>query len=68
MAEDYQLTLRTFLAIKTMERTDCHWTVAFEAVSSTLLDFPEWSLTERRTFPEWERELEQRRITLPPPQ
>lgn len=58
---DQTFTLRTFLAIKTMERTGCTWVEAVEAVTSTVMEqYPEWALNERRTFPEWEAELDRR--------
>lgn len=59
--EDFTLTLRTYLAIRTMEETGCQWVLAVEAVATTLLEHPEWNSEDRRTFPEWERELNRQR-------
>lgn len=58
--EDFTLSMRTYLAIKTMERANCSWLMAVEAVNTTILAHPEWGWDTdvRRTFPEWEVELD----------
>ena len=43
----------TYLTVKACQAGGLFWVVQ-EAVASTALAHPEWNLTERRSFAEWE--------------
>jgi len=45
----------TYLTVKACQAGGSFWVVQ-EAVASTALAHPEWNLTERRSFSEWEGE------------
>lgn len=55
MRRQHGITMRTYLVIQTMVNAECHWSLAIEAVNTTALEHPEWDLTERRTWAQWER-------------
>lgn len=61
--EDSTVSLRVFLTIKTMEQTRCDWHHAATAVGRVIVSNPKWDLSERRTFPEWEAELNRQWVT-----
>lgn len=49
------MTRRRYLMLKAMESGSGPF-MAAEAVSSVAIEHPEWSLTEERTFDEWEKD------------
>ena len=53
MAEDLEMTFRTYLTIKAMG-DGAGMFMAAEAVSSTAIEHPEWNMDEKRTYAEWE--------------
>jgi len=52
MSDDLMSKL-TYLTVKACKAGGAFWVVQ-EAVASTALAHPEWSLTERKTWDEWE--------------
>lgn len=49
------ITRRTYLMVSTMDRTNCSYFAAAEAVSSVAIEHPDWDLDEQRSWQEWER-------------
>ena len=45
----------TYLTVKTCQDGGAFW-AAQDAVARTVLEHPEWSLTETKTWDEWEAE------------
>lgn len=50
---DELMTKLTYLTVKACQGGAAFW-VARETVASTALAHPEWDLTERRSFSDWE--------------
>lgn len=55
MEDTYPLmSRRQYLVLTAMEQTGCDVFLAMEAVASTALAYPEWDMSELRTFEDWE--------------
>jgi len=54
MTDDLMSKL-TYLTVKACQAGGAFWVVQ-EAVASTALAHPEWNLTEKKSFAEWEDE------------
>jgi hypothetical protein len=50
-----EMSKLTYLTVKACQAGGSFWVVQ-EAVASTALSHPEWDLTVRRSFSEWEAE------------
>jgi len=51
---DDKMSKLTYLTVKTCQSSGASFWVVQEAVASTALAHPEWVLTERKTWAEWE--------------
>ena len=52
---DDRMSRLTYLTVKACQAGGTFWVVQ-EAVASTALSHPEWDLTEKKSFAEWEDE------------
>ena len=50
------MSRRQYLVLRTMELTGCDVFLAQEAVASTAIEHPEWDLTRRATWDQFEKE------------